>query len=614
MEETAEEVQRWFAREVTYEGEPYTIDREQAAAVAGNDHNAIVAARAGSGKTRTIVAKMTYLIARRGARPEEIIAFVFNSNAAAEINARLAKMMVNGVPVVEGEGVVRRDATSENGQMEGTEARLPKIAVTFHAFARRIVYSVGGKEKCGQILAGEKEDFVRAVLARMGRVAKVAGASGRQSDVGSGISAKLASAKYLDEMTGLVSQFINRAQQRYLGEEASLFTTTVTEYLQGANAPDGLGPRDLSEREREFLTLGLECYKLYHYYLLNRGPRGRLPPEYIEYGTDFNLIMSWAAKIICEGRAEAEVSGKKYILIDEYQDFSYLFLSVVRAIRARAETAKLFVVGDDWQAINRFAGSEVEYFKEFERYFEDGTRRYEISTNYRCDSEIVETARKFMEKAMREKGNFRAKSRRAGKVVVVNPRETPVKYAMTSYDKRAGWTDLVVMQAARQMLLGRVPKKKTVQYIKTLARIMRQNRKAAEILLLHRNNETGLQGATLTRLGTALKWMLVRTGVMTGEEYDSKVRLMTMHKSKGLEAEVVIILEADEGVIPKSHPDTRLFTVFGETERVALDDQKRLFYVAMTRAKKRLYVIYSGDPKKPEGFVKYLGRGYFEEE
>ena len=95
--------------------------------------------------------------------------------------------------------------------------------------------------------------------------------------------------------------------------------------------------------------------------------------------------------------------------------------------------------------------------------------------------------------------------------------------------------------------------------------------------------------------------------MMSAEEFDAKVRIMTMHKSKGLEAEVVIILEADEGVIPKLHPDTLLYGMFGETLDVALDDQKRLFYVAMTRAKRRLYIMHDGSGGA--GFVKYLGRG-----
>ncbi|MDO4747259.1 MAG: 3'-5' exonuclease [Candidatus Saccharibacteria bacterium] len=150
-------------------------------------------------------------------------------------------------------------------------------------------------------------------------------------------------------------------------------------------------------------------------------------------------------------------------------------------------------------------------------------------------------------------------------------------------------------------------KKSMVRYLKTVIDIIQENLEAKDILILHRNNETNIGGASLTGFGEGLKWGLDRLGILGEEEFDEKIKLMTMHKSKGLEAEVVIILEADEGVIPKSHPDTLLYGMFGETEEVALDDQKRLFYVAMTRAKRRLYIIH--DEVSGVGFVKYLGRG-----
>ena len=67
----AEEVRRWFKKSVTHEGEAYTIDAEQAEAVVCDNLMTIVVARAGSGKTRTIVAKVVYLVARCGARSEE---------------------------------------------------------------------------------------------------------------------------------------------------------------------------------------------------------------------------------------------------------------------------------------------------------------------------------------------------------------------------------------------------------------------------------------------------------------------------------------------------------------------------------------------------------------
>ena len=556
-------VQEWFRRHVTYEGESYTIDAEQAAAVADESFNTIVVARAGSGKTRTIVAKIIYLVAKCMVKPSEILIFVFNANAAAEINERLSKMQVDGDTVMDG----------------------ARPASTFHAFSRHIIYNIyGGKDKCGKILAGEKEDFVRAILRGMWR----------QEDWRE-IIYKFE--KDIDKLAGMMTQFINRAQQKYLGGGETLRENVERKLAE-----------EIDERERMFLMLGEECYKRYHWYLLNAGPRSKLMRgKYAEYGTDFNLLVAWAGKVIAEVGLQIKelLQSKQYILIDEYQDFSQLFLSVVMAVREVASDARLFVVGDDWQAINRFAGSDVEYFKEFHKYFAEGVRRYEITTNYRCDAEIVERAREFMKRAMGEEGNFKAKSRRAGKVVLVEPRETELTYSTVGYDKRVKRGDKMLADAVQRML-GRVPKEKTVRYVKTIVELMRANRRASEILVLHRNNEMNMESVELVALRKCVGECVVGLGVMTLAEYEERVKYMTMHKSKGLEAEVVIILEADVGVIPKTHPDTMLYSVFGENEQAALDDQKRLFYVAMTRAKKRLYIIHNA--ADGDGFVKYLGR------
>lgn len=591
------EVREWFRRSVTYEGEAYVMDDEQMEAVIDTSKNAIVVARAGSGKTRTIVAKIVYLVAKCGVKPDEIMTFVFNANAAREINDRLSKMCVDGVPMMEE----------------------VKIASTFHAFSRKVVYDVcGGRKRCGKILAGEKEEFVMAVVAGMMKEprweAKIRRFidGGEESEIeeecsedinGVMVRKREAKRRNLDErdlyrFAKMMALFINRAQQKFLAGENTLWESIRARYKAG----------DMSVREREFVQLGAECYRRYHWYLLDVDERGKLGEEFKEYGTDFNLIVSWASKLIAGG-GEAVLSllgGKKYLLIDEYQDFSQLFLSVVLAMRKVVPEVKLFVVGDDWQAINRFAGSDVEYFCGFERYFGDSSRRLPITTNYRCNYMIVDTARKFMKKGMGERGEFRAFSKRAGKVVLVNPVLTRCEYALVDYDRRVSGRDRIYMEMARRML-GRTPKRKTVRYVKTLVQVIRKNKKFAGILLLHRNNETNLEGMSLKDLVRGLKWGVNELGVMEDGEFDEKVSVMTMHKSKGLEAEVVIILEADEGVIPKLHPDTNLYAVFGETEKVALDDQKRLFYVAMTRAKKRLYIIH--DESAGEGFVGYLWSG-----
>lgn len=586
------QVQAWFRDSVTYQGEPYVIDYEQAVAVADESLNTIVVARAGSGKTRTLVAKIVYLVAKCKVTQDEIMAFVFNANAAREINERLGKMRVDGEAVI-GDGALS----------DGTAGTGVKIASTFHAFSRKIVYKVcKGEKKCGKILAGEKEDFMLLVVREM--MSEAVWGERIWGFMRGDFSEETVKAKLSDEeivgFARMMASFINRAQQKYLGGEESL-AECAKRYL---------GRDEISERERLFVELGVECFRRYHWYLLDEKARLKLcarwnEPRFMEYGTDFNLIVSWASKLIRGGRKEVRglLAGKKYILIDEYQDFSQLFLAAVEAIRGVASGARLFVVGDDWQAINRFAGSDVGYFKGFEKYFGDGVRRVEITTNYRCDREVVGRARKFMIKAMREKGEFRAFSKKIGEVVVVNPRDVSCELPVVEWDKRVGSDDVVYKEMARRAI-GREPKKKTVRYMKAILELIRKNSGMKDYLLLHRNNETNLEGMSLTGLAAGLKWGLVRLEVMSVEEFDAKVQVMTMHKSKGLEAEMVIILEADEGVIPKVHPDTILYGVFGETSKVVLDDQKRLFYVAMTRAKKRLYIMSEGG-----GFVKYLGRG-----
>ena len=566
-------VQRWFRDAVTYEGEPYVIDYEQAAAVTDESLNTIVVARAGSGKTRTLVAKIVHLVARCGVKPEEIMAFVFNANAAREINERLSRMRVDGETII-------------------SDVR---IASTFHAFSRKIVYEVcRGEKKCGKILAGQKDGFVRAVVMNMvkekawnEKVLRFARGVLLNDERGLRLSDV-----EIDGVSQMMLQFINRAGQKYLGGEMTV----------GRAAEEYLEKNEVGERERFFIEIGVEVFRRYHWYLLDseRGLSG-----FSEYGTDFNLIVSWASKLIQSGRSEVIrlLKGKKYILIDEYQDFSQLFLAAVQAVRSVARDVRLFVVGDDWQAINRFAGSDVEFFRNFEGYFREGFRRYEITTNYRCDKMVVDTARKFMLRAMREKGASKAFSRRIGKVVILNPRETEVGYALVPYDLRVSAEDRILKEAVARMKTV-VVNKKMVQCLKTVIRVIKVNAKAKDIMILHRNNETNMSGVSLDGFLEGLKWGLDRLGIMNADEFDSRIRLMTMHKSKGLEADVVIILEADEGVIPKLHPDTVLYRMFGETEEVSLDDQKRLFYVAMTRAKHRLYIMSEGG-----GFVKYLGRG-----
>jgi len=93
--------------------------------------------------------------------------------------------------------------------------------------------------------------------------------------------------------------------------------------------------------------------------------------------------------------AKKKSDNIKYILIDEYQDFSNLFYDLINTIRTKNPSISFFCVGDDWQAINGFAGSDLEFFDNFEKYFPGG-RKISLLTNYRSYTRIVECSNLLM--------------------------------------------------------------------------------------------------------------------------------------------------------------------------------------------------------------------------
>lgn len=761
----AKYVKQWFEQHVYEDGRAYVLDEQQVIAVLNDNENTIVTARAGSGKTRTLVAKVVYLAAKYNIKPDELLIFVFNKKASDEINERLEKITVDGKQIFYN----------------------PEIATTFHAFARKIVYSICGEnEKYGKILAEEKAYFIQAVIKTIpkrkvyqffrsecfqikrdkfaseqeyfealrnskyetldGKVVKSeaekiisdylfehgityyyeneyylnsaysicqeanrkrlyelknkfkqesikpdfylkdydipwehwaingdeslskiadinkCGVIGdydeykakmlwkrwfyQKSWIDNGKPAgkyalqikkmrpliettrnfenreefeakiekilqerginkpKLPEEELIKKVwnsqvkrfSKMIMQFIDRAQQQFFDD-----TSELRQRVECFNGDD---------RTKVFLEIGLRCYFDYHNYLAGKLPKEKLITkitrnnkegilDFRQYGIDFNLLLKRAINIVNGGEhedVESLLSPKKYILVDEYQDFSKLFLKMILSVRDVCPESKLFVVGDDWQAINRFAGSDTEYFKRFTDYFPEDSRKLEITTNYRCDRRIVENARTFMRNSLGENGNFSANSGHNGEVVLIDPTKTYIDYK----DDKDN-----VYKKAMMVSEGRNPSKAAVQYIKTVAEIIKGNKDKQKILLLHRNNDTSFWFIDLLAFYNRLCSAVVEKKFMHEDEFKEKVEILTMHRAKGLEADVVIILEADDGIIPMYHQDTHLFEVFGETEQIVLDDQKKLFYVAITRAKEKLYILHNSSEYNKNGFVRF---------
>ena len=181
-----------------------------------------------------------------------------------------------------------------------------------------------------------------------------------------------------------------RIRERAVDDFSKAMKTFITRCRKRNLDAQGLGSLVESHRpavraEELFLPAAEVIYRAY---LRRLRPRGM---------EDFDGLVWRAIAEIREGRTQfardrgrerGDTQRLRFLLIDEFQDFSPMFFELVQAIRSGNPHATVFCVGDDWQAINGFAGSELRFFREFARYFRDTSTQY-VPTNYRSARSIV---------------------------------------------------------------------------------------------------------------------------------------------------------------------------------------------------------------------------------
>ena len=549
-------VKDWFAEHVCLQDRPYTLDDDQAKAVCDQHTNTLVVARAGSGKTRVIVAKAVFLVKCCGYTWDEILIFMFNRTAAAEVNQRLAEVTIDQHPIA---------------------TKPLRVASTFHKFALDVLKGSG---QTPNIISPDQQSsyVLRAFEQALGH--------------------RRLNPTARTEAFRLTQSFITRAGQSYpLQADLPRLKQRLESLLPTATKPQAF-----------YQKLGFIAYA--HYLAQFRPPQidfnQLLAAATDELARQANLSTPSSALPIATSTStsipapfDASVESPeghpitsfakplRYLMIDEYQDFSRPFFRLIQALRALYSELKLFAVGDDWQAINRFAGSDVKYFIDFAKYFPEDTTTIPLLANYRSRHKIVDNANRFMlthydPEALPAK----AHQRRAGHIHTLHPDK--LRFNTTDIqedglnDGRFGKLLPENLSPKQQKAAGRLVKQ---------LYILIKRHSTANFLILHRHNFTTFPGLDLTRLQHTLAQLLSREHVLSPETYRSQVHFLTIHKSKGLEADIVILLEFNRDLLLAPHPHGSLFTVFGDNRTQEAADQARLLYVALTRAKERLYLL-----------------------
>lgn len=306
----------------------------------------------------------------------------------------------------------------------------------------------------------------------------------------------------------------------------------------------------INESERLFLEVGISIYKGYLARLQN-------PEKLLE---DFSGLIWRAVDLLDDGqsrfvrdrgRERGDIRNLRYVLVDEFQDFSSMFYALSQRIRSLSPKVEFFCVGDDWLAINGFAGSDLKYFEDFKGHFGENFTILNVNTNYRSAVEIVELGNELMF----GKGKPAVSSRSdPGNVVVAYLGE--FKTTPTEYTRHQG--DVTTPAILRLV-------KNEIDSGHNVTLLTRRNRVPGHI---NYPPELSRSPDGLDRIG-------IRSYLP--EEDRRRVTISTAHKYKGGQKAAVIVLDADEGAYPLIHPTWMFLRVLGVgLERIEAEE-RRLF-------------------------------------
>ena len=268
-----------------------------------------------------------------------------------------------------------------------------------------------------------------------------------------------------------------------------------------------------------------------------------------EGAVDFSGLIHQAINVLEKGRF---VSPWKHILVDEFQDISPQRAALLAALRKQNSQTTLFAVGDDWQAIYRFSGAQLALTTAFEHYFGEGDS-CALDTTYRFNSRIGEVANRFIQQ---------------------NPHQLakPLN-SLTTGDKKA---------------VTLLPDDQLDALLDKLSGFAKPEQR---ILVMARYHH--LKPAELEKAAT--RWPKLQ------------IDFMTIHASKGQQADYAIVLGLQEGQDEFPAPARESImeqALLPQPEDFPDAEERRLLYVAMTRARQRVWLLFN--KQQPSAFVEAL--------
>lgn len=347
------------------------------------------------------------------------------------------------------------------------------------------------------------------------------------------------------EITKLIESFINLSKSRRMRRDE--LTALYTDRRNNLN-------EFMHERQNMFLDFALPILEEYNNTLTKKNE------------LDFNDMINLATDLLKENKPAYTY---KYIIIDEYQDISFSRFNLITEIR-NLSGARLVCVGDDWQSIYRFAGSDISLFSNFGKY----VGQYEqllIEQTYRNSQRLIDISSRFIQKNCRQI----AKKPKSKKEHV----DTPIRFVEYNDEKII---DTFINE------------------IKAL--VEKYEYKSILVLGRHSFDIHDLIPSSSNKI-----IYYEATGELVVEGFkEIDIKFLTVHRSKGTEADNVIVLNLKNhllGFPNKMTDDPILSLLLSDSEDYRFAEERRLFYVALTRTKNEVVLM---TPAEPSLFVEEL--------
>ena len=322
---------------------------------------------------------------------------------------------------------------------------------------------------------------------------------------------------------------------------------------------DGFKSSFSKDRTIAFLKIVEEIYNDYEAYLLKIKK------------IDFNDMINKASDCIVKNGLNLPY---KYIIVDEYQDTSFTRYNLLRNICDNIG-AKIMVVGDDWQSIYSFSGCDVNIFTKFDNFFDVCETRY-VEKTYRNSQQLIDASSNFV---MKNPDQSR-KELKSSKSL-----ECPIKIVKFDND----FDEILKFE----LIIKNIINQSKFENKKIL--ILGRNNKDIFNLLKNFNvkNEDGKRKFEI--LGDEDKLRRDKfVKIVYRYNPDVNIEYRTVHQSKGLECDNVILINLKNwraGFPNKMVDDPVLNFVKRNGDSFSYAEERRLFYVALTRTKNNVYLL-----------------------